>query len=936
MGLRFDVEVALALGADLTADPSTWSWTDVTAYAMLTDGGVSITRGRSPEQTQTPPSSCTLRVNNADGRFARLNPLGAYYPQLRKNTPLRVRVGPAGQLIRDTFTRTETDGWGTPDRGAAWTLTGTAANFDVAAGVGTIVGDAGGEWATTATFTDVDVTVRVKASTLNGEVVVVARFTDGSNHYSFEIDLDSGSQSIDIFVYDAGTPTQLATAAFTAVADTWYRMRAQCQGTALRLKVWDDGDAEPSAWDLETTDATHTSGSVGCGAFNATGVKSFDDFEAHPVGGVRFVGYTAGWPTRWTHGQKHQWVPVRADGVLRRLVQGKPDVRSSLRRSLASTASSLSTGLAAYWPLEEVRAATTARSVAGAVATVPVPGRAVFGEAGPAGTAGAVRLITGDPVVGVFNDNRPAMTLPLPATDTGDLTLGLWVKASIEDTAGADGSADSLAVIVVGTLNFSSGTIRSVRVLLTETVPGTSSRQSYVSVIPNTALDATGTDLTEINSFPAGPRILDGAWHQIQVRLSQDGADVDYELYVDGTLEDSTTETTQTLGATLELKLATSGSVTNASDGLDTGNATVTVAAVTTHGNVTVDAATLYDAGVGYPGETDVDRFNRVCTEQGIPHVTATGDGIQLGPQPVAGAVDVLLDGEATGQGLLYEALTGQLAYQPVSARYNLPVSLALDHDQGHIVAPFEPADDDLLIRNDITVANSNTGISATATDDDSIESGHYPDDPRLNLYTDDQAALIAGHRLLHGTVDDEYRYPTVVLALHKSTDLVADWLAVDLTDRLTIDNLPADVTPDLVDQSLDAYAERVSSVAYDVAGVLSPYRPYRVQQLTETPPDDDVLDGWLIPDSMTVDADFDAGTDTSMDVDVTPAITTSADDMPLRIRTSGVLLEVTAVGAPSGTVQTLTVTQTPLNGVVKTITTGTAVDLEDPIIPSL
>jgi hypothetical protein len=103
VSIRFDVEISLALGADITADPSTWSWTDISSRCMVRDGGVSITRGRSDWQSTVQPSTCTVLVNNSDGRFSRLNPLGIYYGQLTKNTPLRVRACAHGGALTTRF-----------------------------------------------------------------------------------------------------------------------------------------------------------------------------------------------------------------------------------------------------------------------------------------------------------------------------------------------------------------------------------------------------------------------------------------------------------------------------------------------------------------------------------------------------------------------------------------------------------------------------------------------------------------------------------------------------------------------------------------------------------------------------------------------------------------------------------------------------------------
>jgi hypothetical protein len=96
-----DVQVQIALSADLT-DSAGWTWTDVTDY-VFANTMITIRRGRSDEFQQTPASTCSMRVDNSDGRWTRSNPLGAWHGQLRKNTPIRVRVNfGAGYVTRFT------------------------------------------------------------------------------------------------------------------------------------------------------------------------------------------------------------------------------------------------------------------------------------------------------------------------------------------------------------------------------------------------------------------------------------------------------------------------------------------------------------------------------------------------------------------------------------------------------------------------------------------------------------------------------------------------------------------------------------------------------------------------------------------------------------------------------------------------------------------
>lgn len=56
--------------------------------------------------------------------------------------------------------------------------------------------------------------------------------------------------------YKSGTygDASAAVEPFTAVAGTWYWMRVQNVGASQKLRVWEDGDAEPALWDIETTD----------------------------------------------------------------------------------------------------------------------------------------------------------------------------------------------------------------------------------------------------------------------------------------------------------------------------------------------------------------------------------------------------------------------------------------------------------------------------------------------------------------------------------------------------------------------------------------------------------------------------------------------------------------------------------------------------------
>lgn len=93
--------VEIAFGADLTASSATWSWTDVTTYVMFS--GVSITLGRSDEASQASPADCKFKLLNSTGNYSPYNPIGIYYPNVRRNTPVRVRITLDGALWYTRF-----------------------------------------------------------------------------------------------------------------------------------------------------------------------------------------------------------------------------------------------------------------------------------------------------------------------------------------------------------------------------------------------------------------------------------------------------------------------------------------------------------------------------------------------------------------------------------------------------------------------------------------------------------------------------------------------------------------------------------------------------------------------------------------------------------------------------------------------------------------
>lgn len=91
-GWRFVVEIAF--GAALSNPSISWSWTDVTSD-VLQEGGryINISPiGRQDENPQTPAANCALTLDNRLNRYSKANPLSPNWPNVRANTPVRVRI----------------------------------------------------------------------------------------------------------------------------------------------------------------------------------------------------------------------------------------------------------------------------------------------------------------------------------------------------------------------------------------------------------------------------------------------------------------------------------------------------------------------------------------------------------------------------------------------------------------------------------------------------------------------------------------------------------------------------------------------------------------------------------------------------------------------------------------------------------------------------
>jgi hypothetical protein len=153
--------------------------------------------------------------------------------------------------------------------GAAYiTSGGTASNFSVNGSAGVIVLDTSGERQARlpgVSQRDLTVTARIATDKLaaggNQKPSLVLRRVDGNNFYRFEVGFTT-TRAVQATILSrlAGSETTLGAVStgLTHAAGAFFWVKAQAQGTSpatLRIRIWKDGTAEPTTWNLTVTDA---------------------------------------------------------------------------------------------------------------------------------------------------------------------------------------------------------------------------------------------------------------------------------------------------------------------------------------------------------------------------------------------------------------------------------------------------------------------------------------------------------------------------------------------------------------------------------------------------------------------------------------------------------------------------------------------------------
>jgi len=246
----------------------------------------------------------------------------------------------------------------------------------------------------------------------------------------------------------------------------------------------------------------------------------------------------------------------------------------------------------------------------------------------------------------------------------------------------------------------------------------------------------------------------------------------------------------------------------------------------------------------GNAGEWPWERFQRLCTEEGIGYNMDQSDNqdLTMGPQDIDSLVNLLRECEDVEMATMHDVgslagATGLLFFPARDTRENATVALTLDFASGQVQPGFEPILDDQDTVNDVEVSRDG-GSSARATDAASIAAeGRTRQQITVNTEDDTFLADLAAWRLNLGTNAGqigEYRFAQVTWNLRHSPELAEDWLACVIGSKLRLTNPPSQYPPDDIDCFVEGYTERLSSTEWTVTANLSPAAPYGIIELAD------------------------------------------------------------------------------------------------------
>lgn len=682
---------------------------------------------------------------------------------------------------------------------------------------------------------------------------------------------------------DIWDSTGTATAELTTGVDWWFR--AQQSGQRTRIKMWLASDIQPTAWGhrhfddrtLEQNSIGRT-GEVGIyilGAGATLQIRELwvDQWRAHAE--------VSSLPPRFDLSRQIHWIPVQARGILRRLGQGRKSLKSAVSLHLEEYAD-LSSG---WWLLERDTGDSAGNNIDG-----QLPGTLSAVSFGAPDSGSGITALPGVSGVATLSTDDSFINLSIGshALSSDEYETLLWFARL---------PALPASEITMATIYSSGGTVRTWKINV-----------AIGGGFRITGYDRTGAAVT--TDFGAGwngnADLPTGCWIAFTFIALRDGSNVDYGLnhHRPGSTSFWTINNSfaGTVGALSGVNLRSSAAHTAAGS--------LQVAQVMHYaGDLPFVNFDFAAAARAYDQEAAASRFLRLGGNARLPVITS-GLSTASNPQGVQSPSKVidLMDesGEADGGFIVEERDDFCLTFVTRNGMWNRP-PLELDIDAGHLTTPLDGEFDDQLTRNDSTIGRLGGSFrravqltgpkNINPPEDDPYGVGIYDEQKEINVGTDELCMSHASWRVSRGTLLGP-RYASIhanVVATAYQNDpvLAVDAMGIDIGDALLLVNTEADYIPRL--QQVQGYTESIRDL-------------YERDLTWNTQPGDTRQAGVVNystrvgASDLAVHADFDAGTDTTLQV-------SSADGFnlvrpiktdihyPFEIDIVGVRLRVTMVG---------------------------------------
>lgn len=808
------------------------TWINISGY-RLDRSPITITRGKSEGDDKAAPANATgVMLKNTDGLFSLRNPKSPLFGLIKRNTPIRISRGngTSGLVVSgngrmecndsaalssagDLDLRVDLQ----PLPGGNW----ATSSFDVASKFDFVVNSLG--WSAMLILGKIRFSMWPTGTTPpNVTSESTATLTAGSDRRTLRItvDVDNGAGGNTVTFYTgpsvAGPWTQLGTPIVNAGTTSFFNTPSKVRiGSGSSTTPYTHGHAEATFYAAEIRN--------GIGG----AVVASPDFAARPLdtqpfssndfndaqgngwtfGGtagnarlwfadvtVRMVGEASSWPPRWDASHRQKYITLSVYDVMRRYQQGKSPVSTALRDFVLSD----QTALLSYFPLDGGEGTQYSRNIAN----------------------------TNRYVYNFYNEPLPDKPIFKYGIDMGATWIGSGMELERTNTTGwMRGDTVSWDSNVAFDFVWQSSAMGGLTISL----------RDYNAALWTLDLnDVSDSGLgqvsyTDPSSGPIGfatfavPEINDTAMHIGRLQITNNGANTDYAVYVDGTLRKTGTQPGVNTNGSAYFTIQYAHA--------NTGQTAINLAHLVTWANAVAGAipaaSAVAAAALGYTGEAAGRRIERVCAAGDLP-ITFIGNLDKttiMGPQVAEPRIAAIRDAESTDFGLLTTSRTAnQLLYRTRASLYNQLPAVTLDYSARVIAPPFEPVDDDDQTRNDVTATRRDGGsYRATRTTgplaaiDPPAGIGQYEDEITVNVQTDAQLASVAAWQLNQGTLDAA-RYPSVpvnLAAAEVSEALRAAILAADVGDALTITNLDAADIPDDLSLLMFGYTETFDNTSW-------------------------------------------------------------------------------------------------------------------------